>query len=411
MGGGDLRNFRSHPNLEVVAICDVDRNRLEAAGKDLPGVPQYTDWRELLDVEGDRIDSVNVSTPDHTHCAAGLTALRMGKHLYCQKPMAHDVAECRALTKAAKKAGVVTQLGTQHASGAGDRMAVMFLLAGVVGKVKRVILCSNRPGAIETYRLEGPRPAQGEEPPEYLEWELWIGTAPMRPYAPKIYHPALWRAWQDFGTGWSGDIGCHIFDAVWKGLELTAPKTVVAEVQESWRKSPERRSDNWPQSDHITWVFPGNDKTEGPELTVEWFDGKMYPPEEVRAMAKEGGFEEYPPESAMVIGTDGALLLPHGAGPVLLPKERFRGIERPSFAGPTHYQRFVDACLAGQPANSDFAVAGPMAEAVILGTVAIRVPGKVLEWDARRLRIPNCPEADQLLRRTYREGWEVDLGV
>jgi len=410
MGGADLANLKSHPNLEIVAICDVDKTRLEAAAKDLPGVRQYTDWCELLAEEGDRIDSVNVSTPDHMHCTIGLSAIRAGKHLYCQKPLAHDVAECRAMMMAAKETGVVTQLGTQAASGAGDMMAVQFLRDGVSGRIKRVILCSNRPGAVEAYRLEGPRPLVGEEPPDFLEWDLWIGTAPMRPFVPNIYHPSLWRAWQDFGTGWSGDIGCHIVDAVWKGLGLVVPKSVVAEVQDSWRNSKERREDTWPQSDHITWIFPGNNRTEGRELSVEWFDGDKYPPADVQAIAKAEGFEEYPAESAMLIGTEGSLLLPHGCGPVLCPGERFSGISRPLLKGPTHYHRFVDACLGGEMTESNFFQTGPMAEAVILGTVAIRVPGEVLEWDSRRMRIPNCPEADRLVRRTYREGWEVGLG-
>jgi predicted dehydrogenase len=410
MGGGDLGSLRSHPNVEIVAICDVDKTRLEAAANGLPGVRQYTDWRELLAEEGDRIDSVNVSTPDHMHCAISLAAIRAGKHVYCQKPLAHDVAECRAMTNAVMQTGVVTQLGTQVASGAGDLMAVQFLRDGVIGKARRVILCSNRPGAVETYRLEGPRPPVGEEPPDTLEWDLWIGTAPMRPFVPRIYHPSLWRAWQDFGTGWSGDIGCHIFDAVWKGLDLVAPKSVVAEVQDSWRESKERRADTWPQSDHITWIFPGNDQTEGQELQVEWFDGDKYPPADVQAIAKAEGFEVYPPESAMVIGTEGSLLLPHGGGPVLCPSERFNGIPRPHLAGPSHYHRFVNACLGGELTESHFLQTGPMAEAIILGTVAIRVPGKVLEWDYRRMRIPNCREADRLVRRMYRKGWNVDLG-
>ena len=259
MGGVDLSNFISHPKLEIVAICDVDKSHLAEAAKQAPAARQYTDWRELLAREGDRFDSCNVSVPDHMHGAIALAAIRAGKHVYCQKPLAHDVLECRALALAARKAGVVTQLGTQFAAGRGDRLAVKLLRRGVIGKVKRVVLCSNRPGA-EAVRLLGPRPAQGTPPPENLAWDLWIGTAPERPYAPTIYHPGIWRTWQDFGTGWSGDIGCHIFDAVWKGLGLTAPISVVAEVQDSWRNSPERRHDTWPQSDHITWMFSGSDK-------------------------------------------------------------------------------------------------------------------------------------------------------
>ena len=403
MGWGDLHNLKSHKWVQIVAMCDVDRNHLERAAKLVPGVRTYTDWRELLAKEGDRIDSANVTVPDHMHAAITLGALKRKKHVYCQKPLCHDVTECRAVAQAAKQAGVVTQLGTQAASGIGDRMGVQLMRKGVIGKIKRAILCSNRPGAVEHYRLKGPRPEKGTPPPAHLAWNLWIGTAPMREFAPRIYHPTIWRAWQDFGTGWSGDIGCHILDAVWKGLGLTAPTSVVAEVQRSWRLSPKRRADTWPQGDHITWTFPASEKTDG-ELTAEWFDGDFYPPEDVRKMAET---TNYPPESAMLIGTEGAMLLRHGGGPRLLPSEKFKGYKYPKLPGRNHYHHFVDACLGGEMCESHFGVTGPMAETVLLGTVAIRVPNTTLAWDAAKMKIANSADAQKLLRRTYRKGWEV----
>jgi hypothetical protein len=214
----------------------------------------------------------------------------------------------------------------------------------------------------------------------------------------------IWRCWLDFGTGWSGDIGCHIFDAVWKGLGLKAPKSVKAEVQESWKNSPERRADNWPQGDHITWMFPGNDLTESDELPIEWFDGEMYPPQEIMDLFPH---ETYPAESAMLVGTEGALIIVHGAGLALLPKEKFENYKVPDFADRNHYHHFVDACLGSEKTESHFAQTGPMTEAILLGTVAIRVPDTVLEWDADKMTFPNHPDADQYLRRTYREGWRV----
>ncbi|HUS93431.1 MAG TPA: Gfo/Idh/MocA family oxidoreductase [Phycisphaerae bacterium] len=403
MGWGDLQNIKGHKQAEIVALCDVDSGRLDRAAKECPNARKYTDWRELLDKEGGRIDSVNVTVPDHMHAIITMAALKARKHVYCQKPLCHDVGECRAIAAAAKKAGVVTQLGTQAASGAGDLMGVQLLRQGAVGKVKRAILCSNRPGAVEHYRLKGPRPAEGQAPPAGLAWDLWLGTAPTRPFSPGIYHPTVWRAWLDFGTGWSGDIGCHIFDAVWKGLGLTAPKTVVAEVQDSWRKSPERRADNWPQGDHITWVFPAADNTEG-ELILEWFDGEFYPPEDVRKMAE---VKDYPAESAMVIGTEGAMLLRHGGGPRMLPSEKFKGFENPKVRGRNHYHHWIDACLGGEMCESHFPQTGPMAEAILLGTVAIRVPDTTLQWDAANLKVTNSPEAQKLVKRTYRKGWEM----
>lgn len=404
MGGHDLQQFHSHGKVDIVALCDVDENNLKKAAEKFPDAKLYADWREMLAREAGNIDSVNVAVPDHNHFAISYAAIQAGKHVYCQKPMCHDVAEVRELTKAAVKAGVVTQLGTQHAASAGDRTAVQWIKQGLIGKIKHVYLCSNRPGAIDRYRLVGPRPSAGQTPPATVNWDLWIGTAPMRPFVPEIYHPVTWRAWQDFGTGWSGDIGCHIFDAVWKGLDLQSPVSVVAEVQKSWEDSPARRGDTWPQSDHITWVFPGNKMTEGKQLTVEWFDGEIYPPEEIRALYS---VENYPAESAMLIGTRGALLIPHTGTPVLLPEKDFAGVDAKHLEARNHYHLFVDACLGGANTESRFAISGPMTEAILLGTVAIRVPGKVLKWDAKKMRFPNYPEAEHYLRRTYREGWNV----
>jgi hypothetical protein len=281
---------------------------------------------------------------------------------------------------------------------------VELLKSGAIGKIRRAILCSNRPGAIENYRLLGPRPAQGTEPPSHLNWNLWIGNAPMRPYAPEIYHPVKWRAWLDFGTGWSGDIGCHIFDAVWKGLDLKAPRCVIAEVQASWKASPARRADNWPQGDHITWTFPGSPLTEGNELVLEWFDGEFYPPAEIRAMYAAA---DYPPESAMILGTEGALLSNLGAMPVLLPEEKFRNHPKPKLTSGNHYHLFVDACLGGARTACHFAQTGPMTEAILLGTVAVRMPDQKLEWEPNQMKIPNLPAAEKYLRRSYRDGWAV----
>ncbi len=404
MGGHDFKQFKDHPRLQIVAICDVDKEHLAKAAAQVPGVRQYTDWREMFSKEGTHIDSVNATVPDHIHAPITMTALHAGKHVYCQKPLCHDVAECRAVARAAETAGVVTQLGTQFASGIGDRMAVQLLREGVIGKVKRVITCSNRTGAVDAYRLVGPRPAQGEPPPANLDWDLWLGTAPARPFAPGIYHPVKWRAWQDFGTGWSGDIGCHIFDAVWKGLGLTAPRTIVADVQESWKNSPARRADTWPQWNHITWTFPGNKLSDGDDITLEWFDGDKFPPEEIR---KISGMTKYPEESAMVIGDEGALLLPHQSGPRLFPTEKFANRPKLHFAPRNHYHHFVDACLGGPMTESHFQQTGPMAEAILLGTVAIRVPDIVLRWNAHHLSVSNSSEANRYLHRHYRSGWQI----
>jgi predicted dehydrogenase len=406
MGWGDLQNFLQHPKVEIIALCDVDSDNLAKASKAAPRAQLYSDWRELLQKEGARLDSVNVSVPDHMHFAIAFSAIEGKKHVYCQKPLCHDVAEVRVLTEAAIKQGVVTQLGTQVASSEHQRTAVRWLQEGRIGKVTHAYLCSNRPGAVETYRLSGPRPSAGHTPPPGLNWDLWLGTAPVRPFAPDIYHPTKWRAWQDFGTGWSGDIGCHIFDPVWKGLGLSAPITVMAEVQASWAKSAERRADTWPQADHITWTFPGNDRIGGNELIVEWFDGQFYPPAHIRKLASPD-LKEYPAESSILIGTEGSLLIPHGYPPQLLPEGHFKDVARPHLPPRNHYHHFVDACLGGEKTESHFAQTGPMTEAILLGTVAIRFPGEELSWDATGMRTKNHREANRRLSRVYRDGWHV----
>ena len=405
MGFNDLKNFLSHPRAEVVALCDVDAQRLANAAKLAPKARTYTDWRELLEREPD-IDSVNIAVPDHQHAIIALAAMRRGKNVYCQKPLCHDVAECREVAQEAERCRVVTQLGTQFAAGGGDRLAVGYLQAGRIGAVKKVYLCSNRATAGK-YRLAGPRPAQGEPPPKGLAWDLWLGTAPVRPYAPDVYHPMRWRSWQDFGTGWSGDIGCHIFDAVWKGMRLgaTAPRTVCAQVQESWRTTPARRMDLWPQSNHITWTFDGVPASDGKPFTMEWFDGEFYPPEDGQALARDAGLEKYPEEAALVFGTEGAILIPHQRVPHLLPKVKFVSEKMGKLPMMNHYHDFVDGCLGVSENASPFQKTGPMAETIILGTVAVRHPGETLHWNADAIAFENQPAATALLRRTYRTGW------
>jgi predicted dehydrogenase len=404
MGWGDLQNFQQHQKVEIVALCDVDENNLKNAAKALPDARLYRDWRELLEKEADKVDSVNAAVPDHMHFIIAHSAIMRGKHVYCQKPLCHDVSEVRQLAQAAARKRVITQLGTQMASGYGDRATVQLLQAGVIGKVQHVYLSANRPGAVDAYRLKGPRPATGTEPPPELKWDLWLGTAPARPYAPDIYHPVKWRTWLDFGTGWSGDIGCHIFDAVWKGMKMEAPLAVVAEVEEAWKNSPERRADTWPRANHITWTFPGNKLTDGATWTVEWFDGDFWAPEAVRKLYS---VQDYPTESAMIVGTEGALLLPLGRGPMLLPEEKFKQVEKPKIAARNHYHHFVDACLGGEKTESHFGQSGPMTEAILLGTVAVRVPGQTLEWNAKGMKFKNSPAAQKFLKRTYRDGWKA----
>ena len=414
MGGADISNIKTHANTQIVALCDVDRDRLAYAAKAFPGARTYTDWRDLLAKEGDRIDSVNIAVPDHNHTIIATHAMRAGKHVYCQKPLCHEIAECRLLKETAHRRGVVTQLGVQFSAGVGDRMAVAYHQAGVIGAVEHIYLFSNRKGIS---RIRTLRPEKADPVPASLDWDLWIGTAPFRPYAEKVYHPLIWRIWQDFGSGWIGDIGCHLHSSVWKGIGLTVPISVKAEVQEEWKREPARFKETWPQGAHITWVYPGNKASGGKPITVEWFDGMtgeaaphLLPPPEIQALAKEVGLERLPDEGSVVAGSEGWMILPHSAGPRLVFKNR-QAAKPPKPvlpAWPNHYHEFLNGCVAGRRTSADFAAIAPMVEAVLLGNIAERVPDTLLNWDARRMRISNSPEATRLLRRAYRKGWTLD---
>jgi len=404
MGGHDLGRISSAAKIAIAALCDVDRGRLDAVGRKFPGARRYQDWRELLDKEGDRIDSVNVSTPDHMHAAITITALRKGKHVYCQKPLTHDVYESRQIAKATKEAGVVTQMGHQHTSSIADRMTVRLIRGGAIGKVKRVYMWSNKPKG--NLRREGGRPDHADPVPPHVDWDKWIGTAPFRPFVRSIYHPSLWRGWQDFGTGWMGDMGCHIFDSCYRSLRLTAPTSVRAEADPAWAADPARRPETWPTWEVVDYVFPGTDLTAGDTIQATWSDGGHYPPDEVRKHIDNQGF---PQQGTLYVGERGALLLPHPCGgqPQLFPLKQFKNYPRPTLEPRDHYLDWVAACAAGKPTHSDLQYAGRLTECVLLGTVALRCPGKQLDWDHTAMKITNVADANRRVRRTYRKGWEV----
>lgn len=413
MGGADISNFKTHARTQIVALCDVDKEHLAKAAKEFPGARTYTDWRELLAREGDRIDSVNIAVPDHNHTIIATHAMRAGKHVYCQKPLCHEIAECRLLRDTAQKMGVVTQLGVQHSAGVGDRMAVAMLEARAVGTVEHLYFFSNRKGIS---RIEAARPQRADPIPASLDWDFWLGTAPERPYAEKVYHPLIWRIWRDFGSGWIGDIGCHLHSSVWKGLGLTAPLSVKAEVQETWKNTPARFKDTWPLGAHITWVYPGNVKTGDKPLVADWYDGltgtsapNLLPPPEIQALAQEVGFEKLPDEGSVVAGSEGWLLLPHTSAPRFIPKNN--NAQKPPKpvlpSWPSHYHEFLNGCIEGKRTSADFSAVVPIVESILLGNVAERVPDTLLNWDSSGMKIANSETANRFLRRSYRKGWEL----
>lgn len=392
MGGADLKSIASHPQVEVAALCDVDASRLEAAAGLHPKARQFRDYREMLDALGESVDAVVVSTPDHTHAPAAMTAIRLGKPVYCQKPLTHEIFEARALGEAAASRSLATQMGIQVHSSAVYRRAVRMIQDGVIGRVGRVLAWSNKNWGFDGSAIEGSRPA-----PASLDWDLWLGTAGERPYAPGVYHPGSWRKLVDFGTGTLGDMGVHIFDTPYAALELTAPR---------WARTTCRAPTGvgHPERNLVEYEFPGTRHTAA-TLSWTWFDGAAAPPE-VTDVGLPAGFR-LPGQGSLFIGEEGTMLLPHVGEAVLFPEERFRGSVRPEVEERNHYHEWVDACLGFTTTSAGFEYAGPLTETLLLGVVANRFPGRTLEWDAAAMRIPNEPAADRLLRRSYRRGFEV----
>ncbi len=394
MGHTDLKNFQQHARAEIVALCDVDAQHLDTAAQLVPGARRYTDWRELFDKEGDKIDSVNVTVPDHMHFPIAYRAIERGKHLYCQKPMCHDLAEVRKLSEAAIEKGVVTQLGTQHASEIGDRMTVQLLKSGAIGRVKHVYLCSNRAAP---NRIKGPRPAEGAEPPPQLNWDLWIGTAPMRPYAPKVYHPATWRGWQDFGTSWCADMGCHILDATWRGLDLEGPGDRVGRgrgVVEGIGRAAGRQLAA-ERARYLGFSRQRADRRQGTGGRVVRRPDFL-PPKEAQAFKATGTL---PLGSGLARRHRRRATAGSGCGAAFAPDAEVQDLPAAEVAPRNHYHHFVDACLGGEKTESHFAQTAPMTETILLGTVAIRCFGQKLTWDSAGMKFPGNPDAERYLKR------------
>lgn len=401
-GQSDLDAFLSHPQFQLVAIADVDDNTLRRAqaryGEKFPDLRVYRDWRELLEKEADRIDSINVATPDHMHAAAGLKAVNLGKHLYGQKPLTQNLWECRKLTEAARAKGVVTQMGIQVSSDFTERFAVEIVHAGVIGKVKAVHSFSEK-----EWGDMGPVPTQYDEPPPSLDWNGWLGVATDRPFIKGYYHPGNWRKRRDFGTGTLGDMGCHIFSSWYRALGLTAPLKVT-----STGGSPANET-NWAVGLQVEYIFPATQYTDG-EVSVTWYDGKRRPPQEILDLIEKDPDQptKVPGQGNIIIGTEGMLLHPHMSTPRLFPRAKFKDFRFPKLEPRDHYREFVDRCLdgKGQP-SANFEYSGPLTEAVLLGCVASILPNKTLEWDTKALTFTNSDEANKYIKRQYRTGWEI----
>ena len=392
MAGSDIGALTASKFVKLVAVADVDSNRSAELKKRMPGIKVYQDWRELLDKEHNNIDSVNVSTPDHMHAPIEMSAMQLGKHVYGQKPLAHDIYEVRQLTLMARRQKLVTQMGIQIHSEVDYRLAVQFVQDGVIGKIKEVHSFSNK-----KWGDPNPRPDRSDPPPPNFNWDLWLGVVSERPFlGDTYYHPANWRKRLDFGTGTFGDMGCHIYDPVFKALELTAPISVRSE-------GPAPNAYNWANNAIIYYVFPGNKLTEEKTVKVTWYDGDQRPSHEVQALL-EG--DKLPEQGSIFIGTKGVLLLPHVAKPQLYPDAQFKNHPLPALPSQNHWTQFAEACRGNGKTSAHFDYAGPLTETVLLGGVATRFPHTTLAWNAAELKF-DLSEANQLLRRAYRKGWEV----
>jgi len=396
MGRGDLGRISSHPKVQVVGMADVDRNRLndEKLNK-FADAARFADYREMLRTLGDKIDGVVISTPDHTHYPATLMAMNLGKAVYCQKPLTHEIAEAYELAALAKKKKLVTQMGIQCHSADAYRMAVDFLQQGILGKVSKVYAWSNKVWGDDAAAYTGSDPV-----PEALDWDLWLGSAAERPYLKGKYHPGQWRKHLDFGCGTLGDMGVHIIDTPYAALKLGQPRSVKVTC-----RVPNHFSH--PTKNIVEYEFPSTKYTTD-KLQFTWFDG-AYAPNTAGQINPDLELEagkSLPPQGAMFIGEDGQrLLLPHLSAPQPLPRSLLGNISKPVLKPANHYHQWVDAGMGNGTCSADFEYAAPLTTGVLLGVVGNRFPEQTLQWDGDAMRFTNNEDANKLVSRSYRKDY------
>ena len=390
MAWADISSLTSSKHVRLVAVAEVDLNRVAAVKKKFPRVRIYQDWRQLLDEEKG-LHSVNVSTPDHMHAPITMQAMLQGLHVYTQKPLTQTIYEARQLARVAHDKKLVSQMGIQIHSHHVHRTVVATIQAGAIGKVKEVHSWSNK-----RWGDSNPRPKRKDAVPAGLNWDGWLGVAADRPFIKDYYHPGVWRKRLDFGTGTFGDMGCHILDPVFASLALTAPQSVLSEGGAAG-------DDSWGLDSQVRYVFPRTRYTTE-TVTLTWYDGSKRPP----ASVKELIGRDFSDQGSVYVGTRGVLYSPYIANLVLLPAEKFVGYKVPRLDDQNHYLQFVEACRGNGKTSTPFAYSGPLTESVLLGCLATRFPKKTLLWDHAKLEIGNDREASGLVRRRYRKGWEVD---
>ena len=386
MGANDTQQVSTE---NIVALCDVDWKHAAGTFERLPNAKKYRDFRQMLDKEDKNIDAVTVSTPDSTHAVAAMAAIKRDKHVYCQKPLAHDIFEVRQLTEAARQHKVMTQMGIQVHAESCVRLVAEMIKSGAIGAVRKVDIWSGKNWG------GGERPTDTPPVPETLDWDLWLGPAPYRPYHP-AYLPGNWRRWWDFGTGTLGDMGCHIIDPVFWALDLGYPTSVEA-------KPAKFNDQTYPEATTVQWEFPARGAL--PPVTVTWCDGNRRP---ARPDELEAG-RELPDQGGLYYGEKGTILAPHMGNPTLIPYSKMKDFKMPEpflDRGINHYQDWIKACKGGPKPLANFDYSGPLTETILLGNVAARAGGKLL-WDGPNFKVTNVAEVNQYLRREYRAGWQL----
>ncbi len=407
VGGQGAYDLGELSSENIVALCDVDSAYAAGTFKKYPNAKVYIDYRKMLEERKD-IDAVVVATPDHLHACVSMAAIKLGKHVYCEKPLTHTVWEAHQLAQAAREHKVATQMGNQGQASEDTRLLCEMIWDNAIGPVREVHVWTDRPsnGLVNEYWPQGvERPKNSPPMPPTLQWDLWLGPAPHRPYHP-AYLPFKWRGWWDFGTGALGDIGCHALDPVFRALKLGHPISVQA-------SSTRVNTETFPLASMVTSQFPA--RGEMPPLKLVWYDGGLRPPrpEELEEDSEMGA------NGHLFIGDKGKILTlrtQKRRGYVLIPESRAEQYGVPPKKLPRsigHHKEWIEACKGGNPGGSNFDWAGPLTEVVLLGNVALRLQlreeltTKKLLWDGANMRFKNSDEANKFLRCEYREGWTL----
>ncbi len=403
VGGQGVYDIGQVSSENIVALCDVDWEHAADTFNRFPMAKKYRDFRKMLEKQKD-IDAVVVATPDHTHAVISMMAIKMDKHVYCEKPLTHSIYEARKVTEAARERGVATQMGNQGQASEATRLICEFIWDGAIGPVREVHAWIDRPlrGLFNVFWPQGiERPKETPPVPSTLDWNLWLGPAPWRPYHP-CYLPVKWRGWWDFGTGALGDIGCHTFDPIFRALKLGYPTSVDA-------TSTLVNEETYPLASIVRYQFPA--RAGLPPVKLTWYDGGLKPtrPDELEHGRPMG------PGGILFIGDKGKMMCGGDArGPRLIPETKMKEYKKPPKILPRsigHYKEWVEACKGGKSGGSNFEFAGPLTEVVLMGNIALRkelkeeLTRKKLIWDGPNMKVTNLPAANVYIHHQYRQGW------